>query len=65
VIKDYQMEKTIKELIDSFNEIVTRTEKIFHNATEEKINRKPSPEIWSAAECVERLNQAERATNQL
>jgi hypothetical protein len=59
------METTIKELIDRFYEIVTRTEKIFHNATKEKINRKPSPEIWSAAECVEHLNQAEKAINQL
>ena len=55
------MQYQLAAIIDSLEAAQSRLRALSDSLTEKRWNRKPAPERWSAAECVEHLNLTSRA----
>jgi hypothetical protein len=55
------MHQQLAEIVASFESAQDRLRRLSDRISEEQWSRRPAPESWSAAECVEHLNLTSRA----
>lgn len=56
-IMTFSSNDLLKDLKDKTRELITIAENNFSNLTTEALNKRPAPDAWSIAECLEHLNR--------